>query len=142
MYDELIPNKIQTVDDIEIPPQILGDVTFTLRYSLMKPYGEAVFTSTKNISTTILEEAAQLLSAHVENELKTRFQGLHRKCESHKEIVFSHIRTEQGPEKTPYLDTFHAVGILHNICIYNRNLVLKKFDLTYDKASNKRRELM
>ena len=44
MYDELIPNKIQTVDDIEIPPQILGDVTFTLRYSLMKPYGETVFT--------------------------------------------------------------------------------------------------
>ena len=127
MYDELIPNKIQTVDDIEIPPQILGDVTFTLRYSLMKPYGEAVFTSTKNISTTILKEAAQLLRAHVENELKTRFQGLHRKCESHKEIVFSRIQTEQGPEKTPYLDIFHAVGILHNICIYNRNLVLKKF---------------
>ena len=58
MYDELIPNKIQTVDDIEIPPQILGDVTFTLRYSLMKPYGETVFTWTKNISTTILEDAA------------------------------------------------------------------------------------
>ena len=23
--------------------------------------------------------------------------------------VFSRIRTEYGPEKTPYLDTFHAV---------------------------------
>ena len=23
--------------------------------------------------------------------------------------VFSHIRTEYGPEKTPYLDVFHAV---------------------------------
>ena len=34
--------------------------------------------------------------------------------------VFSHIRTEYGPEKTPYLDTFHAVII--NRFISNRNI--------------------
>ena len=25
--------------------------------------------------------------------------------------VFSHVQTKYGPEKTPYLDTFHAVQI-------------------------------
>ena len=29
--------------------------------------------------------------------------------------VFSHIRTEYGPEITPYLDTFHAVSITLNV---------------------------
>ena len=44
---KLIPNNVQTVDDIEIPPQILDDDAFPLHSSLMKPHGEAVFTPNK-----------------------------------------------------------------------------------------------
>ena len=32
-----------------------------------------------------------------------------------------------------------TIGILHNICIDKRDLFPRKFDLTYDVASNKRR---
>ena len=47
--------------------------------------------------------------------------ALYTLCEMcpNKEIfwsVFSHIWTEYGPEKTPYLDTFHAVTVSNDIC--------------------------
>ena len=32
-------------------------------------------------------------------------------------FVFSRIRTEYGPEKTPYLDTFHAVLVSEPLSI-------------------------
>ena len=54
--DELIPNKVQTVDDIKTPPQILGDGAFPLGSWLMKVYGEVGLYQTKDISTTILSE--------------------------------------------------------------------------------------
>ena len=44
---ELIPSKVQTVDDIEIPPHILGDGAFSLFSWLMMPYGDAVLTPDK-----------------------------------------------------------------------------------------------
>ena len=47
MKGELIPNKVQTVDDIEIPPKILDDDAFPLHSWLMKHYGQAVLTPDK-----------------------------------------------------------------------------------------------
>ena len=45
MKGELIPNKVLTVDDIEISPQILGDGAVPLRSLLMKRGG--VYTKQK-----------------------------------------------------------------------------------------------
>ena len=44
---ELIPSNVQAVDDIEIPPQVLGDGAFPLRSWLMKPYGDVALTPDK-----------------------------------------------------------------------------------------------
>ena len=44
---ELIPSKVQIIDDIKIPPQILGDGAFPLRSWPMKSYGDAVLTPDK-----------------------------------------------------------------------------------------------
>ena len=40
--------------------------------------------------------------------------------------VFSHIRTEYGPEITPYLDTFHAVVTFRKVARWNNYLFNKK----------------
>ena len=44
---ELIRGKVQTIDDFEIPPQIIGDGAFPLHSWLMKPYEDAVLTPGK-----------------------------------------------------------------------------------------------
>ena len=38
----IIPEKAQTINEIEIPPMILGDGAFPLRTWISKPYGDAV----------------------------------------------------------------------------------------------------
>ena len=121
---KLIPSKIQTVDDIEIPPQILGDGAFPLRSWLMKPYGDAVLTLDKRYFN-YRSSRSRMVTEGAFGKLKERFRIFHKKYESNKETV-----------KIMAL----AFVILHNICIDKGDLVPRKFDLTYDIASNKRRE--
>ena len=112
----------------------------------MKSYGDAVLTPDKRYfnyrssrSHMVTEGAFRKLAKLPKNCLsvfghfinlalkksKGRFRILHRKCESNKETV-----------KIMGL----TCVILHNICIDKGDLVPRKFDLTYDMASNKRRE--
>ena len=122
---ELIPNKVQTVDDIEIAPQILGDGAFPLCSWLMKPYGDAVLTPDKRYFN-YRSSRSRMVTEGAFGKLKGRFRILHRKYESNKETV----KIMGGL----------ACVILHNICIDKGDLAPRKFDLIYDITSNERRE--
>ena len=122
---ELIPNKVQTVDDIEIAPHILGDGAFPLCSWLMKPYGDAVLTPDKRYFN-YRSSRNRMVTEGAFGKLKGRFRILHRKYESNKEAV----KIMGGL----------ACVILHNICIGKGDLVPRKFDLIYDITSHKRRE--
>ena len=83
---ELIPSKVQKVDDIEIPSQILGDGAFPLRSWLMKPYGDGVLTPDKRYFGYRFSKS-RMVTEGAFGKLNRRFQILHRKCESNKETV-------------------------------------------------------
>ena len=90
----------------------------------MKPYGDPVLTPDKKYFN-YRSSRNRMVTEGAFGKLNGRFRILHRKCESNKETV-----------KIMGL----TCVILHNICIDKRDLVPRKFDLTYDMASNKRRE--
>ena len=118
---ELTPSNVQAVDDIEIPPQILGDGAFPLRSWLMKPYRDVALTPDKRYFN-YRSSRSRMVTEGAFGKLKGRFRILHRKCESNEEIMGL------------------ACVIPQNICIDKGDLVPRKFDLTYDIASNKLRE--
>ena len=68
---------------------------------------------------------SHMVTDGVFGKLKKRFRVLHRKHESNK--------------KTVKIMSFTYV-VLHSICIDKADLVPRKFGLTHDMASNKRRE--
>ena len=119
---DFIPNVAQKIEDVEIPPLILGDGAFPLRTFLMKPHGDAVLPDNKRYFN-FRHSRARLVTEGAFGRLKSRFRVLYRKCECNKETV-----------KLYGL----ACVVLHNICIERGDLVPRKFDLTLDHASNKR----
>lgn len=119
---KIIPNLVQEVESVEIPPLVLGDGAFPLRSWIMKPHGDAVLPEDKRYFN-FRHSRARLVTEGAFGRLKSRFRVLHRKCESKKENV-----------KLYGL----ACVVLHNICIERGDLVPRKFDLTLDHASNKR----
>ena len=117
-----IPNIVQKVNDVDIPPQILGDGAFPLRTWIMKPHGDAVLSKEKRYFN-YRHSRARLVTEGAFGKLKSRFRILFRKCESDKETV--------------KLFGLSCV-VLHNLCIELGDLVPRNFDLTLDHASNKR----
>lgn len=119
---KVIPNIVQQVENVDIPPLILGDGAFPLRTWIMKPHGDAVLPHDKRYFN-YRHSRARLVTEGAFGRLKSRFRVLFRKCESNKETV-----------KLYGL----ASVVLHNLCIELGDLVPRKFDLTLDHASNKR----
>ena len=119
----IIPNITPSIDDIEIPPVILGDGAFPLRTWLLKPHGDAVLPEDKRYFN-YRHSRARLVTEGAFGRLKSRFRVLYKKCESNKDTV-----------KLYGL----ASVILHNICIERGDLVPRAFDLTVENGSNKRR---
>ena len=119
---KVIPNVPQQVENVEIPPLILGDGAFPLRTWIMKPHGDAILPDDKRYFNH-RHSRARLVKEGAFGRLKSRFRVLFRKCESHKETVKMYGL---------------ACVVLHNLCIELRDLVPRKFDLTLDHASNKR----
>ena len=118
----VIPNIVQQIKNVDIPPLILGDGAFHLRTWIMKPHGDAVLPEDKR-NFNYRHSRARLVTEGAFSRLKSRFRVLFRKCESNKETV-----------KLYGL----ASVVLHNLCIELGDLVPRKFDLTLDHAANKR----
>ena len=116
--DELIPSKVQTVDDIEITPQILGDGAFPLRSWLMKPYGESVLTPDKRYFNYRSSRSCMVTEGAF-GKLKEGFRIVHRKCDSSKETV-----------RIMGLDCV----ILRRNSIDKGDLFSSRYDLNYDIA--------
>ena len=118
----VIPNIVQQIENVDIPPLILGDGAFPLRTWIMKPHGDAVLPEDKRYFN-YRHSRARLVTEGAFGRLKSRFRVLFRKCESNKETV----------------KLYGLVSVvLHNLCIEPGDLVPRKFDLTLDHAANKR----
>ena len=120
--ENVIPNIAQQIENVDIPPLILGDGAFPLRTWIMKPHGDAVLPEDKRYFN-YRHSRARLVIEGAFGRLKSRFRVLFRKCESNKETV-----------KLYGL----ASVVLHDLCIELGDLVPRKFDLTLDYAANKR----
>ena len=118
----MIPNIVQQVKDVEIPPLILGDRAFPLQTFMLKLHGDAIIPDNKRYSN-YRNSRVRLVTEGAFRRLKMRLRVLFRKCKSNKETV-----------KLYGL----ACDVPHNLCIKRSNLVPWKFDLTLDHASNKR----
>ena len=118
----VIPNIVKQIENVDIPPLILGDGAFPLRTWIMKPHGDAVLPEDKRYFN-YRHSRARLVTEGAFGRLKSRFRVLFRKCESNKETV-----------KLYGL----ASVVLYNLYNEFRDLVPSKFDLTLYHAANKR----
>ena len=118
----VIPNIVQQIENVDVPPLILGDGAFPLRTWIMKPYGDAVLPEDMRYFN-YRHSRARLVTEGAFGRLKSRFRVLFRKCQSNKETM-----------KLYGL----ASVVLHKLCIELGDLVPRKFDLTLDHAANKR----
>ena len=75
---DAIPNVVQKVKKVDIPPQILGDGAFPLRTWIMKPHGDAVLSKEKRYFN-YRHSRARLVMEGAFGRLKSRFRILHRK---------------------------------------------------------------
>ena len=115
----IIPNIVQQIENVDIPPLILGDGAFPLRTWIMKPHGDAVLPEDRRYFN-YRHSRARLVTEGAFGRLKSRFRVLFRKCESNKETV----------------KLYGLVSVvLHNLYIEPGDP--KKFDLTLDHAANK-----
>ena len=129
LWDEInagkvLPDKNCVVDGVETPPVILGDGASPLRSWIMKLHGDAVLTPEKAYFNYRLSRA-RMITEGTFGKLKGRFRVLFRKCEGKKETV-----------KIMGL----ACVILHNLCIDKEDMIPRKFDLSYDHITIKRRD--
>ena len=121
---KVLPSQVQNIDNLEIPPLILGDGAFPLRSWITKPHGDAILLEEKRYFNYRLSRA-RMVTEGAFGKLKSRFRVLHRTCESQKETM-----------KAMSL----ACVILHNICIERGDMIPRNIDLTVDQATNKRRD--
>ena len=112
------------MDGDETPPVILGNFAFPVRSWIMKPHGDAVLTP-ENAYFNYRLSRVIMITEGAFGKLKGRFRVLFRKCESKKETV--------------KIIGFARV-VLHNLCIDKEDIIPRKFDLSYDHVTNKRRD--
>ena len=98
---EAIPPITKDLDGTKVPPLILGDSAFPFKTWLTKPFTNAVLTRQQHCFNHRLSRA-RMVTKCAYGQLKGRWRGLERKCESTPEIV--------------RMVTLACI-VLHNICI-------------------------
>ena len=101
----------------------LADSAVCQRSWIMKSHGDAVLTPEKSYCNYCLSRA-RMITKGAFGKSKGRFRVLFHKCESKKETV-----------KVMGL----ACVVLHNLSIDKEDIIPRKFDLSYDHVTNKRK---
>ena len=104
--------------------KVLTDKNCVVDGAETPPDGDAVLTPEKGYFNYCLSRA-RMITKGAFGKLKRRFRVLFCKCESKKETV-----------KIVGL----ACVVLHNLCIDKEDILPRKFDLSYDHATNKCRD--
>ena len=129
LYKSLISHQVfqpiaQDLDGSEITPFLLGDGAFPFHTWLMKPYSNTSLKSQQRYFNYRLSRA-RMVTEGAFRQLKGRWPILLRKCESRPENVKAIVL---------------ACIVLHNLCIYFKDIAPRQWDLTKDPFSNKRRD--
>ena len=119
-----IPEITRNLNDVLVPPLMIGDSAFPFRTWLMKPYGNAVLTLRQRYFNYRLSRA-RMVTEECYGQLKGRWRILLRKCESSKEEVRAATL---------------ACMVLHNVCVDRGDTMSKKLNLTIDPVTNQRRD--
>lgn len=113
---DVTPPLRKRINNVDIPPIILGDSAFPHHAWLQKPYGNANHTQKQCYFNYRLSRGCMVTECAY-GQLKGRWRVLHHKSEcnvtSLKEYVLACI-------------------VLHNICIQSGDSVCKRLDLCYD----------
>ena len=120
---KILPEICQKVDDVEIPPLILGDSAFPFESFLMKPYTNAVLTKDQRYFNYRLSRARMVIEGTF-GQLKGRWRFLLRKSESN--VYETKVATL-------------ACLVLHNICLDCGDSLPSKLDLSIDPETSQRR---
>lgn len=120
---QVIPNIAKNINNIDVPPLILGDGAFPFRSWLMKPYSNAALTPDQSYFNYRLSRA-RMVTEGAYGRLKGRWRSLMRKCDCAKATVRSMTL---------------ACIILHNVCIAVGDTVPRSWDINVDPATNKMR---
>ena len=127
MYEHLSNNMNvqmgQTVDDVNVQPQILGDSAFPHTTWLQKPFSNANLTEQQQYFNYRLSRARMIVECAY-GQLKGRWRILERKCES-----------DNFSTRSMAL----ACIVLHNICIAKNDQLPAQLDLSIDPATLQRR---
>ena len=118
-----IPQIGKSIDDVIVPPVIVGDSAFPLCTWLLKPFTNAILSPEQRNFNYRLSRA-RMVTEGAYGQLKGRWRVLLRKCESSRDQV-----------RTATL----ACVVLHNTCINRGDSISKKLDLTVDPNSQEKR---
>ena len=123
IHDGYLPKMGKSINEVMVPPLIVGDSAFPLCTWLMKPFTNAVLTPQQRNFNYRLSRA-RMVTEGAYGQLKGRWRVLLRKCESARDQV----RT-----------TTLACLVLHNVCIDQGDTISRKLDLTIDPNTQERR---
>ena len=123
VQQELRPEAMLSLQDVNIRQIILGDGAFLFQPWLQKPYSHATSTKEQSFFNYRLSRARMVVEAAF-GMLKRRWRVLQQKCESSKNVVKLYSL---------------ACIELHNLCLGNGDTSPRSWDLGLDHYGNYRR---
>ena len=118
--NNVIPSIGRNINNVNVPPVIIGDSAFPFHPWLMKPYTNAVLTPQQSYYNYRQSRARMVVEGFF-GQLKGRFRVLLRKCDSSKATI-----------RVMAL----AAIVLHNICIELGDVLIRQWDPSVDSVTN------